>query len=63
MRTLRTLLWSSLLLFASLPIAQAKTRYAYIANNNADNVSVVNTATGAVVGDHSRRQFPVRGGS
>src|SRR5437870_3161107 len=49
MRSLRMPLLALALFFATLPISQAKTNYAYVANNSANTVSVINTATHAVV--------------
>ena len=49
MCSLRSLALNLLLLSAVLPIAQAKTNYAYVANFGAGTVSVINTTTNAVV--------------
>lgn len=49
MRALRTSVWILALLFAFLPIAQAKVIYAYVANNESGTVSVINTSTNKVV--------------
>jgi YVTN family beta-propeller protein len=49
MRPLRTPLQLLLLLFAVLPVAQAKIPYAYVANYGDNTVTVINTSTGAVV--------------
>jgi hypothetical protein len=44
MRALRTSAWILALLFAFLPIAQAKHIYAYVANSESGTVSVINTS-------------------
>jgi YVTN family beta-propeller protein len=51
MPALRTSVWILTLLFAFLPIAQAKVIYAYVGNNpaNSGTVSVINTSTNKVV--------------
>src|SRR5271157_383322 len=49
MRALRTPAWVLTLLFAFLPTVRAKTIYAYVANNESDTVSVINTKTNKVV--------------
>jgi YVTN family beta-propeller protein len=49
MRALRTSAWILTLLFALLPIAQARVIYAYVANNESGTVSVINTGTNKVV--------------
>jgi YVTN family beta-propeller protein len=49
MRALRTSVWILALLFAFLPIAQARVIYAYVANNETGTVSVINTSTNKVV--------------
>jgi YVTN family beta-propeller protein len=49
MRGLRTSAWILALLFAFLPIAQAKVIYAYVANLESGTVSVINTSTNKVV--------------
>jgi YVTN family beta-propeller protein len=50
MRPLRISLQLLLLLCVVLRVAQAKIPYAYVANSGSNNVTVINTATGAVVG-------------
>src|SRR5215471_12968000 len=50
MRTLKIAIWIlSLLFVVHLPVVQAKTNYAYIANYQANNVSVINTSNNSVV--------------
>ncbi|MFY9561410.1 MAG: beta-propeller fold lactonase family protein [Terriglobales bacterium] len=49
MRALRMLAWILLPLSAVLPIAEAKTPFAYVANHATNTVSVVNTSNNAVV--------------
>ena len=49
MRRLRTPLCVATLLLVVLSIAQGKTNYAYVANNGANTVSVINTANNTVI--------------
>ena len=58
MRTLRTAVWAVILLFVSLSLCQGKTNYAYVANNSAGTVSVVNTVNNTVVKTITVGTFP-----
>src|SRR5258708_31736663 len=49
MRALRTPVWMLVLVLVAFSISQAKTNYAYVANNATNTVSVINTSTNAVV--------------
>lgn len=49
MHSLRKLACIGLVLSAVVFVAQAKTNYAYVANNSSNTVSVINTANDAVV--------------
>lgn len=58
MRPFNTLLQIALFLLMVLQAAQAKTPYAYVANNAANTVTVINTSTGAVVTTIAVGSFP-----
>src|SRR5580692_10207969 len=58
MRPFNTLLQVLLSLLIVLQAAQAKTPYAYVANNAANTVSVINTSTGTVVTTIPVGSFP-----
>lgn len=59
MRALRTPAWVLTLLFVFLPTAHAKTIYAYVANNESDTISVINTKTNKVVKTISMDDSPL----
>lgn len=58
MRALRTPLWILVLLFVTFSICQAKTTYAYVANNSVGTVSVVNISNNTVVKTITVGTFP-----
>jgi len=58
MRPFNTLLQTLLFLLVVLLAAQAKTPYAYVANNAGNSVSVINTATGTVTTTIAVGSFP-----
>jgi len=58
MRTLKVFAFTLLLILVVLTVAQAKTSYAYVANNSAGTVSVVNIANNTVVTTIPVGSFP-----
>jgi YVTN family beta-propeller protein len=49
MRALRMPVWTLATVFVTFSICQAKTNYAYVANNSTNTVSVIDTANNTVV--------------
>ncbi len=58
MRALRMLVLSVVTIVATLQAAQATTKYAYVANNSANTVSVVNIGTNTVTATIPVGSFP-----